>query len=214
MWKAILRALGLSNEARVRISAPGIDVVVTGDPEKVRAMLSTVRQALEKDPRMLTRGRGRPKHRRRTMHPMPASDSQVVRPTELDEMDSPYALPEAVVMPVPDEDVTDERAAPRAPTSRRRAPREADTLDTDQPAPFGEVPSEETVSGLATETAVPVDLVEDESEAAATALAPNPSGGMRAVSRPAGTLSTDGGPTLMPSDSHNDVFPGGRSPKG
>lgn len=177
MWKSILRALGLSNEARVRISAPGIDVVLTGDPEKVRAMLSKVRGELEADPRMLTRGGPRSKSRRRAQHPMAATSSQVVQPTELDEMDSPYALPEAVVMPVPDEDVTDERVMRRrssaTPVDRRRA--EADTLEPDTvlPGAFGDVPSEETISGYQTESEVAVGI-EDEPDAEATAISPDP----------------------------------------
>lgn len=199
LWKAILRALGLSDEARVRISAPGIDVELTGDPEKVRAVLSVVRQELEK-PRMLTRGRRAERGRRRTLHPMSARDSQVVRPTELDEMDSPYALPEAVVMPVPDEDVTAERLVRRDParSADRRSP-EIDTVevraerDTSTPPGFGEVPSEETISGYD----------DDEPDAEATAIAPNPSGAVPVASRNRGFV-TDGGPTIMPRHGSND----------
>ncbi len=89
----------------MQFSAPGIDVVLTGEPEKVHSLLTIVRQELERTPRQ----------RRRRAAAMEAhSESQIVRPTELDEMDSPYALPEAMVMAV--EEATDggEQAGPKA----------------------------------------------------------------------------------------------------
>ena len=95
LWKSILRSLGLSNDARVRISTPDIEVTLSGDPEKVRLLLGVVRHELEMNPRLLVRSTPSPKRRRG----IPVV-SQVVQPTELDEMDSPYALPEAVVLPV------------------------------------------------------------------------------------------------------------------
>ncbi len=96
-WRDMLRVLGLSNDARVQISAPGIDVVITGEPLQVRALLGVVKNELERSAR-------RPQKVLRT--------SQIVQPTELDEMDSPYALPEAdaLVQPVAEGDPPTEEA--------------------------------------------------------------------------------------------------------
>lgn len=168
LWKDILRAFGLSDEVRVRIDAPGIDVVLTGDPHRVRALLSVVRQELEKNPEMLKKpSRSR---RRRARPPGAASPSQIVQPTELDEMDSPYALPEAVVMPVRDEDVTDERMhihrrSTLTPVNKRRP--EPETLSPDTLLP----PMSFTESGEQTISSIDGG---DGPEAEATALAPNP----------------------------------------
>ena len=96
LWRSILRWFGLYREARVQITAPGIEVTLAGDPTQVRALMGVIRTELERKAR-----RGRRQNQ--------VPESQVVRPTELDEMDSPYALPEAVVMPVPDDERPDER---------------------------------------------------------------------------------------------------------
>lgn len=124
LWRDILRALGLTNDARVQISAPGIDVVITGDPEQVRQLLGVVKHELE---RVASRrvGEGRWKD---------VPDSQVVRPTELDEMDSPYALPEAMVMPVREEDSTADEA-------RKERSIEEDTLDQPHAEEAGAAPA-------------------------------------------------------------------------
>lgn len=199
LWKSILRSLGLSNDARVRISTPDIEVTLSGDPEKVRLLLGVVRHELEMNPRLLVRATPSPKRRRG----MPVV-SQVVQPTELDEMDSPYALPEAVVLPVPDEDVTDERGRVRLAAVPAPSPIPDDevTADPDAMLPpiFGDVPSEDTMG--------------DGPDAEATAVAPNPSGAVPTVSR-GRPFVTDGGPTLMPTDSQTAAAPsrrgGGRS---
>jgi hypothetical protein len=87
-WKKFLAMLGLTDDARVHVRAKGIDVVITGDPKLVRRVLEAVRSELE--------NRGRKKR-------TPASsnkdikwetDSHMVLPSELDEMDSPYIIPE------------------------------------------------------------------------------------------------------------------------
>jgi hypothetical protein len=208
LWRSILRALGLSNDARVRISAPDIEVTLTGDPEKVRALLGVVRHELEKNPRFLVRSKGQRRGGRRGGGR--ATPSQVVQPTELDEMDSPYALPEAVVLPVPDEDVTDEKRRPRRlsallPVAPSRLPPTEDP-DTMLPPAFDEVPSEETISQMDTQNGVPA--MPEEPDAEATAVAPNPSGSLPAVSRAARRpFVTDGGPTLMPTDSQTAAAP-------
>ena len=105
----MLRVLGLSNDARVHISAPGIDVVITGDPQQVRSLLSVVRNELERGAR-----------RNQLKAPQ---GSQVVQPTELDEMDSPYAIPEAEPMVKPVDQSTDPpKPPPPPPASVVRAP--------------------------------------------------------------------------------------------
>ena len=91
LWRSILRWFGFQREARVQITAPGIEVTLAGDPNQVRALMGVIRTELER----------RARRDRRFNKPV---DSQIVRPTELDEMDSPYALPEAVVLPVPDDE--------------------------------------------------------------------------------------------------------------
>ena len=90
LWQAILRLFGLTSDTRVQISAPGIDVVITGSPSQVRSLLAVVKNELEKGPRGHIRKR--------------FDSSEVVRPTELDEMDSPYALPGAILAPVKTDD--------------------------------------------------------------------------------------------------------------
>lgn len=88
LWRAILRWFGLYREARVQITAPGIEVTLVGEPAQVRTLTGVIRTELERKARRDRRLNNKPQ-------------SEVVLPTELDEMDSPYALPEAVVLPVP-----------------------------------------------------------------------------------------------------------------
>lgn len=118
LWKDFLRVLGLTSDARVHISAPGIDVVITGEPEQVRALLSVVKYELERSTRWRDRD---PKKEKAKLTPSTSHEGRpprapnYVQPTELDEMDSPYALPEPLVMPV--DEITDERD--RQPASRK-----------------------------------------------------------------------------------------------
>ena len=108
-WRSILRWFGLQREARVQITAPGIEVTLAGDPAQVRSLMGVIRAELERKAR---------RDRRMTK----AADSQIVRPTELDEMDSPYAFPEAVVMPVPDDEPSEARRARRAEMTSEEPP--------------------------------------------------------------------------------------------
>lgn len=80
--RRLLAWFGLGSDSRVHISAPGIDVVISGAPERVRSVLSVVTAALEREESERAR-------RKRAMAPI----SKVVEPTELDDMDSPYAIP-------------------------------------------------------------------------------------------------------------------------
>ena len=137
LWRKFLRAFGFSSGARVRITAPGIDVVLQGDPDTVRALLAVVRGELDR------------RRRRSAVHrPLPGiaiSESQFVRPTELDETDSPYALPEAIVRPVDEEELTTDK---RALEERRRVswpatepPSESVTATDDHVDPVGRAPT-------------------------------------------------------------------------
>ncbi len=110
--QGLLRLLGLSKDARVHINAPGIDVVLTGDPSQVRALLAVVTDALERG----VGTDGRPSRRRTA-----PQNSQVVRPTELDEMDSPYALPEAMVMPVEEDREKEKERTYEIPGRRKKS---------------------------------------------------------------------------------------------
>lgn len=77
--------LGLTDDARVHVRANGIDVVITGDPKLVRRVLEAVRDELE----------GRRKKSKRINGPIKFdTDSHMVLPSELDDMDSPYIIPE------------------------------------------------------------------------------------------------------------------------
>lgn len=144
-WRKLLALLGLTEDARVRVRAPGIEVVITGDPEIAKNVLSVVKAEIA---RQSSRRRGEsvmaspsrggaaalpgPSNNASTAPPpgpaqqaaagspqsaraagggggggrsgkKKAGHSQVVRPTDLDEMDSPYAIPEHI----PLEDVSE-----------------------------------------------------------------------------------------------------------
>lgn len=207
LWRDILRALGLTNDTRVHISAPGIDVVITGQPEQVHQLLGVVKHELERASRRAGEGRWQK-----------VPDSQVVRPTELDEMDSPYALPEAMVMPVREEESTtgevrrpdriddDTLDQPYESESEDRIVRAgADDLPTAEVRAFREeqaeaatmLPADDPVKqdGPPRGTPIPPD---DE----ATRLTETPSRGTSVPSEGRRqAFVTDGGPTLMPSES-------------
>lgn len=95
-WRKLLALLGLSTDARVHVRARGIDVVITGEPELVRHLLGTVTTEIEAWRRREKEGRrgipGRTKRKPKTV-------SEVVRPSDLDDMDSPYAIPEHRTVP-------------------------------------------------------------------------------------------------------------------
>lgn len=118
-WRKLLALLGLTEDARVRVRAPGIEVVITGDPDLAKSVLSVVKQEIA---RQTSKRRGdavaqpsrgpaalvAPAAPGRPSGPAAAGGtsakrkkaghSQVVRPSDLDEMDSPYAIPEHVPM--------------------------------------------------------------------------------------------------------------------
>jgi hypothetical protein len=143
LWRDLLRLLGLSSDARVHISAPGIDVVITGEPEQVRSLLLVVKHELERNARWRDRSERdkradgsneravvdgkrpakRPKDKLPSMDqkrpPQLTPGRQYVQPSELDEMDSPYALPDPLVMPV--EETTDETEATGGKSDREHA---------------------------------------------------------------------------------------------
>ena len=96
VWRSILRWFGLHQEFRVQITAPGIEVTLAGDRRQVQALMGVIRNELERKAR---------RERRQAN----LDSGQMVRPTELDEMDSPYALPEAVVVPVTDDEPSEDR---------------------------------------------------------------------------------------------------------
>lgn len=86
-WRKVLAVFGLSNDARINVRASDIEVVITGDRELVHAVLEVVRVEIERLQLL--------KKRRATLAPGQGlvTDSLIV-PTELDDMDSPYAIPE------------------------------------------------------------------------------------------------------------------------
>ncbi len=166
LWRDILRVLGLTNDARVQISAPGIDVVITGDPEQVRQLLGVVKHELERSAARREVAEGR----RKTV-----GTGQVVRPTELDEMDSPYVLPEAMVLPV--EDTTGELVRTPVDEDTVDEPRHRSVRAASDEAKTREVRSHPLHQRPDTATLLP--------EGAA--------------------FHTDGGPTITPTDNNGDL---------
>ena len=105
LWRDILRRLGFTNDARVHISAPGVDIMITGEPEQVRHLLGVVKYELERNLRWKDRDPraalpAPPEKKRSTKK---TKVNQFVEPSELDEMDSPYAFGKPLVMPVEDD---------------------------------------------------------------------------------------------------------------
>lgn len=186
LWRELLRVLGLSGDARVHISAPGIDVVITGKPEQVRSLLGVVKYELERSARWRDRvgPSPQPPHEvpARAQAPQAAPQrkrargSQIVLPTELDEMDSPYALPEALVMPV--DETTGERAVEAL---EDRTPAEPPPRGRDRGAPY--VP-ELTTLVPDKSASDPAGDDDDEPEGQPTAVTANPSGASPAQRRP------------------------------
>lgn len=119
-WRKLLALLGLTEDARVRVRAPGIEVVITGDPDLAKSVLSVVKQEIARqtskrrgDGAVAPSSRGpaalvAPAAPARASAPTASNNaaakrkkaghSQVVRPSDLDEMDSPYAIPEHVAV--------------------------------------------------------------------------------------------------------------------
>jgi hypothetical protein len=204
LWRDILRVLGFTSDARVQISAPGIDVVITGDPEQVRQLLSVVKHELER-----SAARRELEGRRKSI-----GSSQVVRPTELDEMDSPYVLPEAMVLPV-EESTTGELV---------RTPVDDETFDEEKPRipaiPAARAEVRVTRAGDDAETAEvtfeprpeAATLLPDDATKVEVSVAPR--NGSREKKDPSGPVfvadsnlpfATDGGPTLTPGEGSGDL---------
>ena len=104
-WRKLVAILGLSTDARVNVRARGIDVTIIGDADEVRSMLEVVKGELENRHRRRLRARAGSIGITTTGMDSLNTDSQVVRPSELDEMDSPYAIPEHRTVP-PDQEAT------------------------------------------------------------------------------------------------------------
>lgn len=112
--------LGLTHDARINIRSKDIDITLIGDPKIVREMLGVVKEELEKRHRLKRLERAASGRFAIQGEHTLNTDSQVVRPTELDEMDSPYAIPEHRTVPPPGEEPTPTSlpgiASPEAPT--------------------------------------------------------------------------------------------------
>lgn len=97
----------------MNVRAPGIAVTIVGERDQAKRVLLVVKEELERNHRRRVIERARSTSRMpssvRIVEPVLATDSQVVRPTDLDEMDSPYAIPEHRTMP-PTEGATPEDA--------------------------------------------------------------------------------------------------------
>lgn len=162
--KDIARYFGFTDDTRVTISAPGVDVVITGRPDKVSYLLEVVKSEMERSSKKKKSGK-----------------SDVVRPTELDEMDSPYVLPEGRVVPEPASPSPAPAAPPSDPKQKARA----------RPTPPGGPVKREIVRSVGppivaprieeSSTLVP-DVEEATPEGEATAVQPNPSGPARVPS--------------------------------
>jgi hypothetical protein len=118
-WRKLLSILGLSKDARVQVRSKDIEVTIIGTPDKVRRMLELVKNGLENEHRARRLHSRSPSGRRaHSDSGQPNTDSQVVRPTDLDEQDSPYAIPQHH----PD------AAEAATPTSQHAEPPLADTI--------------------------------------------------------------------------------------
>jgi hypothetical protein len=100
-WRKLLAILGFTSDARVRVRAPGIEVVLTGSPDLVRSVLAAVKHELsEQSRRRSPSGSALPRGSTRAPQIATAhTESQLVLPSDLDEMDSPYAIPEHRTVP-------------------------------------------------------------------------------------------------------------------
>lgn len=180
--KDIARYFGFTDDTRVTISAPGVDVVITGRPDKVSYLLEVVKTEMERSSKKKK------------------SKSDVVRPTELDEMDSPYVLPEGRVVPAPDAPAPPAAAAPPSdPKQKARA----------RPTPPGGPVKREVVRSVGPPIVAPrieepatllPEIEEATPEGEATAVQPNPSGPARLPSMVSrnGPTSSPRSPSIVP----------------
>ena len=176
--KDIARYFGFTDDTRVTISAPGVDVVITGRPDKVSYLLEVVKTEMERSSKKRKSGK-----------------SDVVRPTELDEMDSPYVLPEGRVVPAADNGAAPPATAGAPPSDPKQKARA-------RPTPPGGPVKREVVRSVGPPIVAPrieepatllPELEEATPEGEATAVQPNPSGPARVPS-----LVSRNGPTSSP----------------
>ncbi len=182
--KDIARYFGFTDDTRVTISAPGVDVVITGRPDKVSYLLEVVKTEMERSSKKRKSGK-----------------SDVVRPTELDEMDSPYVLPEGRVVAAPE--------AGGAPAAAVPPPSDPKQKARARPTPPGGPVKREVVRSmgppiLAPRIEEPATLLPEIEEATpegeATAVQPNPSGPARLPSMVSrnGPISSPRSPSIVP----------------
>ena len=88
MKRSLLAFLGLSKEAKVTVRTDDVDITIVGNQRHVQHMLKAVKAALEE---LLDENSVQ---RIGAVNLEQGTESLVVRPTELDEFDSPYAIPE------------------------------------------------------------------------------------------------------------------------
>lgn len=88
--RRFLAFFGLSKDARVNMRTDDIEVTIVGNPKQVQIVLEAVRSSLENI--LLEPGHARFAEVQDLHHSN--TESLVVLPTELDEKDSPYAIPE------------------------------------------------------------------------------------------------------------------------
>lgn len=160
-WRKMLAILGVSSDARVNIRARGIDVTIIGDPAEVKAMLDAVKRHLETRHRKKALGA-----RSGSLDPSERvlnTDSQVVRPSDLDEMDSPYAIP----LGGANATRTDGVLPPGELTATPAEPRAAAEVDLRSTVPFDaelrgldDLPeAENEVTAVAADPSVPAPVV-------------------------------------------------------
>jgi len=109
---------GLSKDARVNVRTDDIDVTIIGKPEQVQAVLEAVRSSLES----ILRAQNASRFEGGKEQFGVSTESLVVLPTELDEKDSPYAIPEHRTV---------ERSDPLVPDESEKL--EEETTGSEQP---------------------------------------------------------------------------------
>ena len=115
--RRLMAFFGLSKDARVNVRTDDIDVTIVGKPEQVQAVLEAVRSSLE----IILRARNAPRFEGGKEFGV-STESLIVLPTELDEKDSPYAIPEHRTV---------ERSDPLVPDESENL--EEDTTGSEQP---------------------------------------------------------------------------------
>ena len=88
--RRLLALFGLSNDAKVNVRTENVDVTILGDSRQVQVVLEAVRTSLEQLLHQESGGQLKDPDSNFGLN----TESLVVHPTELDEKDSPYAIPE------------------------------------------------------------------------------------------------------------------------